>query len=87
VVFFGVRCSPSNAVVSTVAALREMRCKDRIPKGSWLQYQPSRPPYGTEPKLPLCRCGEALFNYFFTPWDPATKLPFHSKSTKQSLNF
>ena len=33
------------------------------------------------------RCGEAFFNYFFTPWDPATKLPSHSKSTKQSLNY
>ena len=37
-----LRCSPSHAVASTVTALREMRCKDRIPRGS--QYQPSRPP-------------------------------------------
>jgi hypothetical protein len=47
VVFCILRCSPSNAVVSTVAvaALREiMRCKDRIPRGS--QYQPSRPSLG-----------------------------------------
>jgi hypothetical protein len=36
-----LRCSPSHAVASTVTALREMRCKDRIPRGN--QYQPSRP--------------------------------------------
>jgi hypothetical protein len=33
---------PSKAVASTVAALRETRCKDRTPRGR--QYQPSRPP-------------------------------------------